>query len=407
MKLCRFLRRERALAALLLASAWGLAACSKQEAPPEPPRPVLSMLVGERGGDDAANTYSGELRSRFETQLAFRVAGKIIERRVDAGATVKAGEVLARLDPADTAPSATAAAAQLALAEADARRYRDLRAQNFVSQAALDAKETALKSAQAQAELARNQNAYTTLVADAPGVVAAVAAEVGQVVAAGQTVFRVSRPGSMEVAIAIPESRVASLRIGQPAEVSLWADASVRYRGVLRELASVADPVTRTFAARVAIPDAELPPPDGRNARPLLGMTASVRFPAAAGAPVHVPLTAIFQQDGKPAVWILGADSTVALRPVDVAAWGEKDATIASGLAAGERIVVAGVHKLTAGEKVKVAAPAKPAASTAPAESAESAGSAPDSAAATPSASAAGTAARASSGVSGAGNATK
>lgn len=338
-----------ATAGLLLA-----AACSKPAPPAEPPRPVLSMLVGAAGSDAAANTYSGELRSRYETPLAFRVAGKIIERRVDAGATVKAGEVLARLDPADTAASATAAAAQLALAEADARRYRDLRAQNFVSQAALDARETALKSAQAQAELARNQNAYTTLVADSAGVVAAVAAEVGQVVAAGQTVFRVSRPGSMEVAIAVPESRVGSLRIGQPAEVSLWADASARYRGVLRELASVADPVTRTFAARVAIADTGLAQSGG--VRPLLGMTASVRFAAAAQAPLHVPLTAIFQQDGKPAVWVLAADSTVALRPVEVAAWGEKDATLAAGLVAGERIVVAGVHKLAAGEKVRVAA---------------------------------------------------
>lgn len=338
-----------AMAGLLLA-----AACSKPAPPAEPPRPVLSMLVGAADSDAAANTYSGELRSRYETPLAFRVAGKIIERRVDAGATVKAGEVLARLDPADTAASATAAAAQLALAEADARRYRDLRAQNFVSQAALDARETALKSAQAQAELARNQNAYTTLVADSAGVVAAVAAEVGQVVAAGQTVFRVSRPGSMEVAIAVPESRVGSLRIGQPAEVSLWADASARYRGVLRELASVADPVTRTFAARVAIADTGLAQSGG--VRPLLGMTASVRFAAVAQAPLHVPLTAIFQQDGKPAVWVLAADSTVALRPVEVAAWGEKDATLAAGLVAGERIVVAGVHKLAAGEKVRVAA---------------------------------------------------
>ncbi|MBK1681880.1 efflux RND transporter periplasmic adaptor subunit [Rhodocyclus tenuis] len=349
-------RQVSVLLPALLVLALGAAGCSKPEMPPAPPRPVLSMLVGESGAEDAANTYSGELRSRFETQLAFRVAGKIIERRVDAGATVKSGEVLARLDPADTASSATAAAAQLALAEADARRYRDLRTQNFVSQAALDAKETALKSAQAQAELARNQNAYTTLLADAPGVVAAVAGEVGQVVAAGQTVFRVARPGSMEVAIAVPESRVGSLRIGQPAEVSLWADASARYRGVLRELASVADPATRTFAARVAIADADLPAQDGKRARPLLGMTASVRFPAAAGSLLRVPLTAIFQQDGKPAVWVLAADSTVVLRPVEVAGWGEKDATIASGLAAGERIVVAGVHKLTAGEKVKVAA---------------------------------------------------
>lgn len=357
----------RALAplALLLALAAG---CSKPALPPEPPRPVQTLLVGV-AGEASADTYSGELRSRVETQLAFRVAGKIIERRVDAGAAVKAGEALARLDPVDSGLSAAAANAQLALAAADARRYRDLRAQNFVSQAALDARETALKSAQAQADLAQNQSDYTVLRADAPGVVASVAAEVGQVVAAGQTVFRVSRPGALEVAIAVPESRVAALRVGQKADVSLWADASAHYHGVLRELATVADPVTRTFAARVAVTDAD--------ARALLGMTAQLRFASAAAhaGEFALPLTAIFQHDGKPAVWVVTADETVALRPVEVIAWRETAAIVSAGVAAGERIVVAGVHKLAAGEKVKVA-PSAPSAAPVAATPAGRAGAA-------------------------------
>ncbi|WP_228487933.1 efflux RND transporter periplasmic adaptor subunit [Rhodocyclus gracilis] len=361
-----------------------LAGCAKEPPAPPTPRPVVTQVLGS-GGEAAATTYAGELRSRYETPLGFRVGGKIIERRANAGATVKAGEVLARLDPADTALSASSADAQLALAQADARRYRELRDKNFVSQSALDAKETALKSAQAQADLAHNQRAYTVLTADAPGVVAEVVAEVGQVVAAGQTVFRLSRPGALEVAIAIPESRVTQLRVGQSAEVSLWADERARYRGVLRELASVADPVTRTFAARVSLVD-----PD---ARALLGMTARVRFADAkpVASALVVPLTAIFQQAGKAAVWVVGADETVSLRPVSVTAWGEQGATLAGGVAAGERIVVAGVHKLTQGEKVKVAPAeaAPPPASSAPATATASAAASTPAASPTPAAGAA------------------
>lgn len=329
-----------------------LAACSKEAPPPAPLRPVLTRVLGAMAGDEAVS-YSGEVRSRYETQLGFRIPGKISARLVDAGALVKAGDVLARLDPADTALTAAAADAQLALADAEAKRYRELRTKNFVSQAALDAKETALKAAHAQADLAYNQSAYTVLKADQAGVVASVLGEVGQVVSAGQVVYRLARTDTLEVAVSIPEMRMSEVRGLGDAEVTLWSDTTTKYKGVLRELSSVADPTTRTYAARVAIRE-----PD---ARVLLGMTAKVQFQRAVGDKrLTVPLTAIFQKDGKPAVWVVGADQTIALRAIEVASYGETAAVLASaaGVKAGERIVIAGVHKLTDGEKVKIAEPA-------------------------------------------------
>ena len=323
-----------------------LTGCGKVPAQPEVARPVLTQVLGDTAGDEML-TYSGEVRSRFETPLAFRIPGKITARMVDSGALVKAGEVLARLDAGDTALSLASASAQLELADADLRRFKNLRERNFVSQAALEAKETGFKAAQAQADLARNQSTYTVLRADEAGLISSMAAEVGQVVAAGQTVMRLARADTLEVAIAIPEVRMPEVRALGDAEVTLWADPQARYRGTLRELSPVADPVTRTYAARVSIRN-----PD---ARVLLGMTAQARFMRPAGSSrLSVPLTAIFQQGGRPALWVVGADQTVSLRSVAVAGYRESTAVLASGAQAGERIVVAGVHKLTGGERVKV-----------------------------------------------------
>lgn len=337
--------KSSSLAALLLTAL--LAGCSKGAPPPEPPRPVLTMIVGEHAVD-ADPGYSGEIRSRYETPLAFRLPGKMAARLVDVGAQVKAGQVLARLDPADTASSAAAAGAQLALAEADAKRFRDLRGKNFVSQAALDSKETALTAARSQADLARNQSAYTVLKAEQDGVVAQVLAEAGQVVTAGQPVFRMARTDTLEVAISIPESRLAEVRGAKAASIALWADDKASYRGVLRELSLVADTVTRTYPARIAF--------EAKDTKALLGMTATARF-AQPGQRnlLTVPLTAIFQQDGKQALWLVNADQTLTLRPVEVASYADRTASLSAGVKPGEQIVVAGVHKLTAGEKIKVA----------------------------------------------------
>lgn len=341
---------------LIVLLAATLAACGKkEEAPPvKIERPALTHVVGAQA-DGGGSVYSGEIRARHEAQLGFRIGGKIVERLVDAGAVVRAGQPLARLDASDAALQAGAAEAQYRVAEADTQRYRELHARGFVSQAALDAKEAALKSAAAQAGLTRNQSAYTTLRADRSGVVAAALAEAGQVVSAGQPVLRIAYDGEREVSISIPESQLASLKLGAPAEVSLWAGEAAVFKGRLRELAPAADPVSRTYPARVAL--------DKSDAQPALGMTARVRFnPSAdsrqAGGKNNgfvVPLTAIFQQGDQSAVWVVAADRSVGLRPVKVAAWRDDGAVIASGLAAGERIVAAGVHKLSAGEKIRIA----------------------------------------------------
>lgn len=326
-----------------------LAACGKEAAPPvKTERPVLTQIVGAVAGD-TGHVYSGEIRARHETALGFRIGGKIVERLVDAGAVVKAGQVLARLDAADAGLQASAALTQFQLAEADAKRYRELRSKGFVSQSALDAKEAAYKAAAAQTGLARNQSAYTTLHADHDGVVAAVLAEAGQVVSAGQPVLRLAQDGGREVAIAIPETQFAGLEIGAPADVTLWSDKSeaAHFSGRLRELAPAADPGSRTYPARVAL--------GGANARAALGMTAQVRFTDDSKRDkLIVPLSAIFQQGDQAAVWIVAADNSVSLRQVQVAAYRDDGAVIAGGVAAGERIVSAGVHKLSAGEKIRV-----------------------------------------------------
>lgn len=327
-------------AGALVALALLAAACGREAPKAAALRPVLTERVGAVAALNAP-VYAGEVRSRIEQPLAFRIAGKISERLVDAGAVVKAGQVLARLDPADAALAADAAEAQRRLADADLRRYRELREKNFVSQAALDSRETSLKASAAQADLARNQSAYTVLRADQPGVV-------GQVVAAGQPVFRIARLDTPEVAIAIPENRLPEVRRATRVEVSLWADAARTYPARLREIAAVADSATRTYAARVAIlePDAAV----------TLGMSASVRFRTGeAEERLAIPQAALFQKDGRPAVWVVADDATVSVRAVDVVRYTDDAVELAAGLQRGERIVVAGVHKLAEGEKIRVA----------------------------------------------------
>jgi len=334
---------------MIIVSALALSACSK-EAPPVATveRPALTYVVGESGAD-SANVYSGEIRARHETVLGFRIGGKLVERLVDAGAFVKKGQVLARLDAADTGLQESAAAAQYRLAEDDLKRHRELRAQGFISQSVLDAKETALKAAAAQAGLARNQAAYTTLVSDRAGVVSATLAEVGQVVGAGQPVVRVAQDGEREVAVAIPESRFSSLKVGMPVEVDVSAGGAEtkHLTGRLRELSPSADPASRTYPARVVL--------NKGGESVALGMTARVRFGMGEKrSGFIVPLSAIFQQGDKSAVWIVAQDRSVSLRPIAVTAYRDDGAWIASGIAAGERIVSAGVHKLTAGDKIKI-----------------------------------------------------
>lgn len=329
------------------------AACSKEAPlPVKVERPAETLLVGALA-TDSGNLYSGEVHARYEAVLGFRIGGKLIERLVDAGAVVKKGQVLARLDGADTGLQASASSAQLQLAVEELKRYRELRAQGFVSQSALDAKETALKAAEAQAGLASNQAAYTSLLADRDGVVSATYAEVGQVVGAGQSVLRVAQHGEREVLISIPESRFTSVKVGMPAEVVLSAAGSGQHvlPGHVREISPAADPASRTYPAYVAF--------DTGHSQVALGMTANVRLlkkanrkEAQADSGFLIPMTALFQQGDKAAVWIVAADRSVTLRAVTVASYRDDGAVISNGIQAGERIVRAGVHKLAEGEKI-------------------------------------------------------
>ena len=337
----------KAIPLLLLASVLALGACgdkAAQNPAPSAPRLVKAIKVS-RGGTALSTEFAGEIRARYESTLGFRIGGKMIERQADAGTRVKAGQVLARLDPTDARLAAQQAEANAALAAADLKRTRELRDKNFVSQAALDARESSATAAAAQAGIARNQAAYTTLSADANGVVAAVLAEPGQVVAAGQGVFRLARDGEREVAVSVPENALATIHVGSQATVTLWAGQKA-YAAKVREIAPAADPATRTFAVRLTLmgADVELP----------LGLSATVTFAGTTTGEIVVPLAALFQQGQGHALWVIGDKDIVTLRPVVVARYTDQGAIIASGLNEGERIVAAGAFKVTAGESVRV-----------------------------------------------------
>lgn len=335
-----------------------LVGCSEtRESAPVPP-PVLVRTV-RASAEAVSNSYTGDVRARHEADLGFRIGGKLIERRVDVGASVRRGQILARLDPQDSALSARAAAAQraaaetdLALAQAEYDRAVGLKEKNFISGSVLDARRSALdaaksrvQQARAQADLAANQAAYTTLTADRDGVATAILAEPGQVVAAGQPIARIAQPGEREVLIHVPESRIADLRVGLAAQVRPWA-ADREYAGEVREIAPAADAATRTYAVRVAVAKTDEGLPLGATAGVVIGGAARTES-------IRLPLPAVTQHDAGPEVWVVTADQRVEPRPVGVAAWREDSALIATGLTPGERVVVAGVHKLVAGQLVR------------------------------------------------------
>jgi len=360
--------------ATLFAAACVLSGCSKPAPPEEPLRAVKVMTVAEDAQRSSAE-YSGEVLARVESRLGFRVAGKIIRRSVELGQRVRAGEVLAQLDPQDYKLSEVAARAQLAaaatnrdLAVSDYKRYKDLRDQNFISSAELERRDTTLQAAQAQWDQAQaqlsgqgNQASYTTLVADRSGVVTSVDAEVGQVVAAGTPVIRVAQDGPRDVLFAVPEDKVQLVRMGSVAEVRLWSTPRT-LQATVREVAASADPVTRTFGVKLAL--------EAQDALPL-GATVSVTaaaFGHGGVAVMKLPTSAFFLSGNSSAVWVLDkASMTVKLTPVEIATADGNDVVVRSGIAPGMQVVSAGVHVLQPGQKVslyqagRAQAPAAPA----------------------------------------------
>ncbi|MGF6176124.1 multidrug efflux system membrane fusion protein [Ensifer sp. 4252] len=346
---------------LLAAISLILAACSQEHEEAKPVvRPVKVVEISDAGEVRQMN-YSGVVRARTEMNLGFRVNGKITERLVNVGDRVESGDLLARIDATDYDLSVKSAAANLEASERQVEttalvraRAEQLFARKVASQAQLDqatlshnqavATRDAASSALSQA---KNQVAYTELVADRNGIVAAIAADVGQVVGSGTPVATVAVDGEKEVLIAVPEVDVANFKPGMLVKAGFWSDQGLMLDGKVREVAGSAEQPSRTFAVRVSLPN---------DPRILLGMTATI-LASADDAERHmsVPLSALAQRDGGTTVWVVDRDSqTVKSRAITVADFTGEGVRVVDGLKRGDLVVAAGTQFMTQDLKVAI-----------------------------------------------------
>ena len=357
----------------LSAALWIFAAllvgCTRSPNAPEPVRSVRTTKL-EASAASSSVDYAAEVRARVESRLSFRVAGKMVSRPVSIGDTVKPGQVLASLDPQDLRLGQEASRSQMQAARVnheqaagDYKRFKDLRDQGFISAAELERRENTLKAAKAQLDQAvalagvqSNQARYSTLVAEAGGVITAVEAEPGAVLTAGAPVLRLAQDGPRDAVFSVPEDQAGALRelIGKPGSLRVrWgspaASATAGPGGAsasatVREVAGAADAVTRTFLVKADLGDA--PVQLGQSA------TVSLSLHSASGV-LKLPLAAVFEAQGKSQVWVLDpATMTVDLKPVQVGGAEANQVVIVGGLLPGSEIVTAGVHVLTPGQKV-------------------------------------------------------
>jgi RND family efflux transporter MFP subunit len=337
-----------------------LAGCGRQEATTEPVRAVRTLTVGQTDGP-MTREYAADVRARTEARLSFRVPGKLTVRQVNAGDRVKAGQVLAQLDPADLKLGQDAANAGLNAAQvnydqnaADFKRYADLRAQGFISAAELERRDAALKAARAQLDQARaqagvqsHQAGYASLVADAAGVITEVDADAGTVVAAGTPIVKLAYDGPRDVVFAIPEDQLDVFRglrgRAGALTVTMWRGGAP-FKATVREIAGAADVVTRTFQVKADLP---------ANAAEL-GQSATVQAQvAAADGALRLPLAAVAEHAGKSIVWLVDKPTMkVRQQPVTVARADGDNLVISAGLKAGDIVVTAGAHALAPDQKV-------------------------------------------------------
>lgn len=338
-----------------------LAACSDTTSSIDPrTRIPLVRVAPVANATQAERSFSGVVAARVQSDLGFRVPGKILERMVNAGQAVKRGQALMRIDPTDLNLATRAQDEAVAAATARARqtaedesRYRDLVSAGAVSasaydkiKAAADSTRAELKAAQAQADVAHNEMGYAVLLADSDGIVVDTLAEPGQVVSAGQVVVRVAHAGRREAVIALPESLRPT--IGSAGRATLYGNG-LTGAAKLRQLSDAANPQTRTFEARYVL--------EGDLADAPLGSTVSVEIQSGRTTPtLQVPISALFDQGKGPGVWLVkGQEPQVTWRAVQVAGLSGESAVIAGGLAAGDRVVVLGAHLLREGEPVRLA----------------------------------------------------
>lgn len=335
-----------------------LTACDNTEPPRQSP---LSVLIAQpQPATELTNAYPGEVRARFEPELAFRISGKVSKRLVEVGQKVKQDQPLAELDQQDLRLQLDASRAQVAAAEANLRlvraerdRYQTLMERNLVSRSQYEnientyrSGEAHLKQIKAQFNTASNQTGYAVLRATQNGVIARRMLEVGQVVAAGRTVFTMATDGEREVLIHLPEQAFERFRIGQQVSIELWSQPNRRFTGQIREMSPSADAQSRTFATRVMFTDITVPAELGQSARVFIVQNGAV--------PLTVPLSALSAEKNQPFVWVIDPkDSTLKRTPVRIGAFGEKQVSVLQGLQTSDWVVVAGVQVLREGQKVR------------------------------------------------------
>jgi RND family efflux transporter MFP subunit len=354
------LSKTRTAGAVILVSL-ALTGCeTEQVATNAPPQPVQVMRVEPRPAVEQWS-YTGVVRARYETDQAFRVAGKVIERSVDVGQRVEAGQLIARLDPADLTLALQSQEAELMAAGssrdqavADEKRYKILFKKGHVAMAALDQRvatadeaRSRVKRAERALELARNQLAYAELRAVQAGTVTALRMEIGQVVGVGQTVARIARLDALEAEVAIPEQMLGAVQ-SAAAEAEVWDSGALRLPAELRELSPEADPVSRTYAARFALTSPGLDVQLGRTVTVHLAAQAQDRV-------VELPLAAVVN-DGRGAfVWRVDGQGSHALRtPVTVKALAASYVLVTDGLAAGDRVITLGAHMIDEAKPIRI-----------------------------------------------------
>jgi RND family efflux transporter MFP subunit len=356
-----FLSYSKLLAGISLAAvAIVLAGCNEQVAEkPVESRPVLVSTVHYEA-QSPERSFVGTIRPRIETDMGFRVPGKVAKRLVEVGESVDVGQPLATLDEVDLKLQAEQAEAELraatgVLAQAGAaeQRAKDLRVKGWATDAQLDSAKAAADEARARlnraersVELTNNSLSYATLVADSRGVVTSTLIDPGQVVASGQTAIRVARFAEKEAVVAIPETLVGRAKDGV-ATVTLWSEPGKKYAAKLREVAPSADPATRTYLAKFSLPDA------GENVS--LGMTATLTLADRETERVaRLPLSALYDQGGDPSLYVVNDKGAISLKPVAVKSYDSNCVVISSGVEEGAKIVVLGVQKLDPTQKVRV-----------------------------------------------------
>jgi multidrug efflux system membrane fusion protein len=355
--------RGKFLACLLLPLTMFLG-CTPQDKPSQQvSRPVKVVRIGDETAAGVMS-FAGEVRARYETILAFRVSGKMIDRPVEVGDRVRKGQRVARLDSTDYRLGTEALKAQLNSAQAerdfsrdDLTRYHELLNQRVISPAEFDRHETAYTTArervmtlEAQLSQATNQLQYTDLLADRDGVVTALEVETGQVVAAGQPVIKLARLDEKEIHIDVPEQRVAGIDLHQKVSVTLWADGDRRYTARIREIAAAADPTSRTYRVKATLLE--------RQAEARLGKTATVWIPVTPSPRITVPFSAVFtpqNEPGRPRVWLVEeGGSTVRSVPVQLGEALDGERIVVTGVVSGQLVVSAGVQRLAEGQAVRL-----------------------------------------------------